>query len=100
MMRFSSAAASTFTSGLRAGTTYAGYKTPALAAIRSATPIFAEKAPAEPVYLPPTVGAMDAVSTAIGVRNELGEELGVEATTFGKHRGELGCQPTRERPPT
>jgi hypothetical protein len=41
------AAASTFTTGLRAGTAYADYETPALEAIRSATAIVAEKAAAE-----------------------------------------------------
>ena len=40
-------AASTFATGLRPGTKYAAYQTPALAAIRSATAILAEKAPAE-----------------------------------------------------
>jgi hypothetical protein len=40
-------AASTFDTGLRAGTRYAGYEPAALEAIRSATVIVAEKAPAE-----------------------------------------------------
>lgn len=41
------AAASTFTTGLRPGTTYADYEPPALAVIRSATAIVAATAPAE-----------------------------------------------------
>src|SRR5262249_35437760 len=40
-------AASTFTTGLRAGTEYADYESPALQAIRSATSIIARTVPAE-----------------------------------------------------
>ena len=41
------AAASTFTTGLRAGSTYADYERPALDAIRSATAVIARNAPAQ-----------------------------------------------------
>jgi uncharacterized membrane protein len=58
-------AASSFNTGLRAGTTYAGYEGPALEAIRSATAILARTAPAQlPAFRTFLVEIAEAVADA------------------------------------
>jgi uncharacterized membrane protein len=70
------AAAATFSTGLRAGTRYADYEAPALAAIRAATGIVADKAPAE---LPGFRAFLAQVATEVADANKEGGFLGVGA---------------------
>jgi uncharacterized membrane protein len=69
-------AASTFNTGLRAGTRYADYETPALEAIRSATAIVAEKAPAE---LPAFRAFLVEIAAVVADANREGGFFGVGA---------------------
>jgi hypothetical protein len=69
-------AASTFSTGLRAGTRYADYEAPALAAIRAATVIIAGKAPAE---LPGLRAFLAEIAMVVAAANKEGGFLGVGA---------------------
>ncbi|MCW2935261.1 MAG: hypothetical protein JWM19_6223 [Actinomycetia bacterium] len=70
------AAASTFSTGLRAGTRYADYEAPALDAIRAATAIIAVRAPAD---LPGFRAFLAEIATVVADANKEGGFLGVGA---------------------